>query len=285
MVCHMNEIRHIFAGRRAVLVTMHGKESVIGPVLAAELGIEVMALTHINTDQFGTFTGDIARRDSQYQTAIAKATAGLDASDCDLGIASEGSFVPHPEVPWVTINRELVVVVDRRHDWVIEGWATSVETSAARREVTTCEAARAFCDAVGFPAQGVILRAGGAAPTLFKECTTHAAFDAQVAQVLQTQQTIHLETDLRAHRNPKRRAVIQQAVAQLVANAQRICPACAAPGVRVVETVYGLPCEWCGTPTNLRKAEVFGCIRCDHRYEQGSGDGLASAEHCQMCNP
>ena len=281
----MDEMTNMYAQRDAVLVTMHGKEAVITPMLLTHLGMHVTTLTHIDTDQFGTFTGDIARRDSQYQTAIAKAMAGIEATGCELGIASEGSFVPHPDVPWVTINRELVVLVDRRHDWVIEGWATSVETSAARREVTTREAARAFCDAVGFPAQGVILRVDGATPVLFKECTTHEAFDVQVAQLLQMHQTIHLETDLRAHRNPKRCAVIQLAVAQLVANVQRTCPACAAPGVRVVETVFGLPCEWCGTPTNQRKAEVLGCIRCTHRYEQDCGDGLASAEHCEMCNP
>lgn len=281
----MNDMTNWYKQRQSVLVTMHGKESVIAPVLATHLGMLVTTLTHIDTDQFGTFTGDIARRDSQYQTAIAKATSGIEATGCDLGIASEGSFVPHPDVPWVTINRELVVLVDRRHDWVIEGWVTSTETSAARREVTTCEDARAFCDAVGFPAQGVIVRVNDTVPVFFKECTTYDAFDAQVAQLLQTYPTIHLETDLRAHRNPKRRVVIQQAVAQLVANAQRICPACAAPGVRVVETVYGLPCEWCGTPTNLRKAEVFGCVRCPHRYEHACGDALASAEHCEMCNP
>lgn len=276
---------NLYRQRNAVLVTMHGKEAVIVPVVSAQLGVQITPLTHVDTDQFGTFTGDIARRDSQYQTAVAKAMAGIDATGCDLGIASEGSFVPHPDVPWVTINRELVVLVDRRHDWVIEGWTTSVETSAARREVTTCEDARAFCDAVGFPAQGVILRVNDTAPMLFKECTTHAALDAQVAQLLQTYQTILLETDLRAHRNPKRRAVIGQAVDQLVANAQRTCPACTAPGVRVVETVYGLPCEWCGTPTNLRKAEVFGCVRCTYRYAQDCGDALASPEYCEMCNP
>lgn len=283
----MDEMTNIYAQHDAVLVTMHGKESIIAPVLSTHLGMHVTTLTHIDTDQFGTFTGDIARRDSQYQTAIAKAMAGIEATGCDLGIASEGSFGPHRDVPWVTINRELVVLVDRQHDWVIEGWATSVETSAARREVTTREAARAFCDAVGFPAQGVIMRVDGDPPVFFKECTTHEAFDAQVAQLLQAYQTIWLETDLRAHRNPKRRAVIQQAVAQLVANAQRICPVCAAPGVRVVETVYGLPCEWCGTPTNLRKAEVLGCIRCTYRHEQrieGIAE-VASPEHCEMCNP
>jgi hypothetical protein len=281
----MNDVTNLYMQRQAVLVTMHGKESVIVPVLSTHLGMHVTTLTHIDTDQFGTFTGDIARRDSQYQTAIAKAMAGIESSGCDVGIASEGSFGPHPDVPWITINRELVVLVDCRHDWVIEGWATSVETSAVRREVTTRAAAHAFCDAVGFPAQGVIMRVDSDPPVLFKECTTHEAFDAQVAQLLQTYQTIWLETDLRAHRNPKRRVVIQQAVAQLVANAQRICPACAAPGMHVVETVYGLPCEWCGTPTNLRKAEVFGCVRCTYRYAQDCGDALASPEYCEMCNP
>lgn len=271
-----------FAQRQAVLVTMHGKESVIEPVLAAELGVHVTPLTHINTDEFGTFTGDIARRDSQYQTALAKALAGITATSGDLALASEGSFVPHPDVPWLTVNRELVVLVDRRHDWVLEGWATSVETSAARRDVTTVAEALAFCQGVGFPAQGVIVRAG---EQLFKECVTVAALEALVTSLLRQHEVIQLETDLRAHRNPKRRVVIRLATEQLVANARRLCPACGAPGMRVVETIYGLPCEWCGTPTHQRKAQVFGCVRCTHREEHLCGDGVASAEYCEMCNP
>jgi hypothetical protein len=185
-------------------------------------------------------------------------------------------------VPWLTVNRELVVLVDRQHDWVLEGWATSVETSAARRDVTTDAEVQAFCQRVGFPAQGVIIRAG---EQLYKECVTAESLEACVTSLLRQHDVIQLETDLRAHRNPKRRAVIRLATEQLVANARRLCPACGSPGMRVVETIYGLPCEWCGVPTHQRKAEVFGCVRCAYREEQLCGDGVVSAEHCEMCNP
>jgi hypothetical protein len=50
----------------------------------------------------------------------------------------------------------------------------------------------------------------------------------------------------------KRRGAIRQAAEELLRNAQRTCAACCR-WVRKVETVRGLPCEWCGTPTDQPK--------------------------------
>jgi len=284
----MNDQMRWFAQRRAVLVTMHGKEHVIGPVLTRALGLEVVAVDSIDTDQFGTFTGEIPRHDSQLQTAIAKATAGMMALGCDLGIASEGSFGPHADVPWLTVNREVVVLVDGRHGWVIEGWAASSDTVAIRADVHTWAEAKHFSERVGFPAQGIVVRDSGVdASHVVKNIDTHAQLSAVLTALWQAGATVCLEADLRAHRNPKRRTVIAQATEQLIGNAMRTCPACDAPGLRVVEIIAGLVCEWCGTPTHLPKAEVYRCVRCVYRIESPTSDGrtVASPEFCGVCNP
>ncbi len=276
-----------FRGRVAVLVTMHGKEHMIAAPLHEQLGLMVEAVTAINTDQFGTFTGEIRRPDTQYQTAIQKARAGMTKMRCDLGLASEGSFGPHPQMPWLAVNRELIVLVDQRNDWVLEGWAMSMDTAAAQQTVTSLDEALQFAQRVGFPAQGLVVRPhADSTRQITKGIQSEARLHKVVTTLLQ-KEPILIETDLRAHMNPKRQAVIAQAAEDLALNAQRPCPLCGAPGVRPVESVSGLPCEWCGSPTRLRKAEILACVRCEHREEKPYPDGRESAppQHCACCNP
>ena len=280
--------REFYVAHQAVLVSMHRKADIIVPIFAAQLGLHIIAQTTIDTDQFGSFTGEIARPDTQYQTAVAKARAGMVYSGAKLGIASEGSFFPHPAIPWLTINHELVVLVDDVHGWVLEGWATSSETAAARQQVRTYADVYEFARRVGFPEQGIVVRydIDGVAQ-LHKDADTLEALCA-VVECAHHANTgdIWLETDLRAHRNPKRRLVISQAAEDLVRNAQRMCATCTAPGMRKIATVPGLPCEWCGTPTDQPRALVYACVRCDYRVELPHPDvHTAAAEYCGVCNP
>ena len=46
------------SGRRAVLATMHGKEEVIVPALAP-LGLALSVCPGLDTDRFGTFSGEV----------------------------------------------------------------------------------------------------------------------------------------------------------------------------------------------------------------------------------
>ena len=66
-------VNSLFINRVAVLATMHHKENVIAPLLKKQLGLEVVVPPNFNTDQFGTFTRDIKRPDTQIVTAKLKA--------------------------------------------------------------------------------------------------------------------------------------------------------------------------------------------------------------------
>jgi hypothetical protein len=67
--------RHPYAGRIAVLATIHGKERAFGPALHTALGLHVRVSPGIDTDALGTFTGEV-RCSSPISGIIGCASAG-----------------------------------------------------------------------------------------------------------------------------------------------------------------------------------------------------------------
>jgi len=104
----------LYGGARALLATMHGKERVIAPLAARFLGLSVDVAPGLDTDAFGTFSRDVARAGSPLDAARAKIAAAFAlAADVEVALASEGSFGPHPHVPFAALGRELVMLIDR----------------------------------------------------------------------------------------------------------------------------------------------------------------------------
>ena len=91
---------------------MHGKEAVISPAFRKRLGLRVETPKGLDTDALGTFTGEIARIGTIRETSIAKARLGMTTMGISIGIASEGSYGPHPHIPFIAGGIELMVVVD-----------------------------------------------------------------------------------------------------------------------------------------------------------------------------
>ena len=88
----MTDVQSLFRGRKLVIATMHGKEQVIAPVLQEALGVEMILTGSLNTDTFGTFSGEIPRELSPEAAALAKCNLAMQLTGCDLAVASEGSF-------------------------------------------------------------------------------------------------------------------------------------------------------------------------------------------------
>lgn len=145
-----------YGGRVAVLGTQHGREDVIAPALAA-VGLRVV-VEPLDTDRFGTFTGDIERLADPITTCEAKARAAMAAAGWPLGLASEGSFFPHPDAFGVTVNAETLVLVDDDDGRVVVETVTSLDTPASRTTVRPGEDLSSFLARIGFPAQAVIVR-------------------------------------------------------------------------------------------------------------------------------
>lgn len=280
------------AGAKTVIATMHGKERVISPLLAEALGLDCVVPPAFDTDRFGTFTREIERTGSQLDAARAKIAAAFQhVPDARVGVASEGSFGPHPRIPFAPFGQELVLLVDRQTGLEIAGRDATMDTNFAHFIVDGPTAAFEFAERVRFPEYGLIvmgLRGDQPAPGIAvrKGIVTADALDRAVRDVAALCGAAFVETDMRAHFNPTRMQAIERATRDLVRRVRSRCPVCAYPGFDATERVPGLPCEWCGEPTPVIKAEVLSCAACGHRIERSVGDRVAADPgECNRCNP
>lgn len=279
------------AGKRAVLATMHRKEQAIQPLLEATIGVGVHIPRGFDTDRFGTFSREIERAGSQLDAARAKiAAAFAHDPEAQVGIASEGTFGPHPVIPLVPLGREIVVLRDRETGLEIFGKNADLKTNFQHKRVADTRDAIEFAERLGFPEHGVIVvgcEGHEPAPDVFieKAITTSSDLSAAVAGALSICGAAHIESDMRAHRNPTRMRSIKRATIDLVRQYRSHCPECARPGFAVTERRYGLPCSWCGGPTTAFRAEILTCGGCGYRLEKPTVELEAEPGLCNNCNP
>lgn len=284
--------RNPFGGQLAVLATMHGKEQAIAPVLQDSLGLRIVLPNGLDTDRFGTFTREIPRTGTQVEAARSKALAGLEiVQGASIAIASEGSFVSHPQLPLVPLAREIVLLVDRNTGLELVGTDESVVTSYAHVLARDRSAALGFAGRAGFPAHGVVVMAArddAPAPQelLVKDIADEAALLVAVDRAIALTGAAFVEADMRAHRNPTRMAAIARAAENLVERFASRCPACGMPGFGVVELLRGLPCRDCGSETLRTSGSRLCCGGCGHEVVRLLEPGtFAEPYACSQCNP
>lgn len=263
------------------LLTRHGKAAVLGPV-AEELGLTLRLVDDFDTDSLGTFTLEQPRQGSQFEAALTKARLACERSGCRWGLGSEGSFGPDPymgQAPW---GVELLVLHDARTNSQVHAVAQGPATAYRQASVANLEAVLAFASEMGFPAQGLIVGRSHE-PWFHKELRDLEALRAQVAPAL-AQGEVWLETDMRAHRNPARMAMIAQAGQALVQRLRERCPRCEARGWGPVGLITGARCECCGHATSAARAQRLGCPVCSHEAEQVLRETVPAAR-CELCNP
>ena len=277
---------------RAGLVTMHGKEAVIGPVLGEGAGISLFRVAGVDTDAFGTFTREVERPGSALDAARAKVRAGFAASpETRIMVASEGSFGPHPAIPHLPLGDELVLLVDRETGFELTGRHEGPETNFAHRLALDVETALDFARQCGFPGHGVIVlgvRGEAPAPDLFcdKTLEDEKALASAAARAIALTGAAFLETDMRAHRNPTRQDAIRRAAQDLVRRLESPCPDCTRPGFDRRRRIPGLPCSDCGTPTDMTRAWILGCEGCGLEDTRPvPGEPWADPGACPSCNP
>ena len=285
------DTRHPYAGRSAALATMHRKEEVIAPALFSEVGLNVVPTIGVDTDRLGTFTGGVRRDCTMLEVAVRKARLGMSATGLPLGIASEGSFGPHPAIPFIPAGIEFLVFVDDDSQVVIGESIIEDATNFNHTIVAPGDSLDEFLKRIDFPAHGLIVRPneGVSLNALKKGIVARAALDRAIAHAASSSsdRKARLETDMRAHVNPTRMKCLSRLAKRLARRLATLCPACGAPGFGRTENRQGLLCEDCGAPTAMIAAEVFNCPSCNHREERLRSDTLqkAPARNCPECNP
>ena len=271
---------------------MHGKEQVIAPLVERFLGLRVETAARLDTDRFGTFSRDVDRCGTQLDAARAKITAALAmVPECSIGLASEGTFGPHPFIPFVPIGREIVVLADRRLNLEIVGSFATLETNFSHAVANDFAAARTFAERIGFPGHGIIAlgcRNDQPAPdiALIKDITTWQDLALAVDRLTRTTGGAFLSrADMRAHRNPRRMRAIKRAALDLLRRYRSACPKCSRPGFAITDRPAGLPCSWCGGPTLILRAEIWSCDGCGWRDERPAAAAAADPANCTSCNP
>lgn len=280
---------NLFSGRTMILASMHRKEEAMADLLEKHLNVKVKVVENLNTDIFGTFSGEIERKDTPLETLKQKILKGMELSGADLGIGSEGSFVPHPSFPWVNADIESVMLIDQKNDILLEATEIATETNFDRKKVEKWHDVETFARKAYFPSHALILKVenkDGKILAVEKGIQDEKKLR-EVFEDFSKKGILIVETDMRAMYNPMRMEVIRKATQKLLDKVLSTCPQCGWIGFVVSEVEEGLPCEWCSQPTSLPLKEIKRCVKCGFQEEKWFPQAtmFASPSYCSYCNP
>lgn len=280
-----------YCGETFALATMHAKENAIAKAFARQLAASISVPTGINTDALGTFTGEIPRAGTMIDAARAKAVLAMDATGLRYGLGSEGSFGSHPYFPFIPRNTEVLLFVDRANEIEI---CEIFVTHRTNYQSVTCrpgEDISDFLKGIGFPQHAVVVTPHapitGMPPIKGIQSAADLAGAILKATGASSGRAVDIVTDMRAHLNPTRMAVIRALANRLARRLAKRCPECGTPGFGIVEIAKGLPCEWCGEPTPMPLAKVLRCAKCslETRTRIRNVPKTADPGRCEHCNP
>lgn len=281
-------LNKLFAGRTLLIATKHKKERVISPIFEKEFGVHCVVSQNFDTDLLGTFSGEIERKKSPLETVKEKCLLAMEANQCDLAIANEGSFGPHPTLFFIPADDEYLIFIDKKNNLEIVARIISTDTNFCQTEIKKEEELAKFAQEIGFPSHGVLLKRSGAKDNLIRK--DFASLDQLVKaynELNDNDSTITLETDMRAMRNPTRMKVIEETAHQLAKKIKSTCPSCKTPGFSITDSKKGLPCSLCGSPTNSTLLHTYRCLSCDYSEDKMYPNDVKTEDpmYCNFCNP
>ena len=277
-----------FKGRKAVIATKHKKEEVIAPILENELGLICVTIKELDTDKFGTFSGEIERVGDPVTILRKKCLMAIETSGINVSVANEGSFGSHPTIFFARADDELIMLLDKENDIEIIERELSLETNFDGTEVKSVDGLLAFANKIGFPSHGIIIKKGKENFTgIIKESRTIDELIINYEILKNTDGSAYAETDMRAMYNPSRMRTIAKATEKLVQKIKSLCPECGTPGFGVVETENGLPCSMCSVPTRSTLKHIYRCQKCTFQMDKKYpfDKQVEDPQYCDFCNP
>lgn len=274
---------------------MHSKENILSPLFKSKLKAHLLVPSGVNTDVYGSFSGEVKRELSVKTVLRAKARAGMKILGLNHGLSSEGSFGLHPTLPFISCNQESLLFIDDVNEIEIFYNFLSKETSFVYQNIESEKDLLKFLKKINLKEQAVIIKPNSD----FED----AAFIHKGLQNLEqikkayfkvcsefSDSSVWIETDNRAHMNLSRRENIYKAGEKLIDILLKLCPECRSPGFSLRDTVPGLKCKLCGVASEFSKEELWSCPKpitaCSYEVIKPRSDGLKflSAADCVYCN-
>jgi len=279
---------HPYVHKKIALTTKHDKLRLIKPAFDEYVGCELFEV-NLDTDQLGTFSGEIERVASPRETAIQKARLGMRETGLLLGIASEGSVGPDPVVPFIHSNIEQLVLVDDQNGIVISEIHRSFEITAATITTAPDQDLTSFLEKADFPNHALIVRTN---TQIKSSCIKGITDYEQLMDAIDTSSQLSpngfvvIESDLRAMHSPSRQRNIEEVAKLLARRVNLLCPNCRMPGWGRVGYEKGLKCSECEleNPDAIRQ-EKLGCVKCDHVELGKVIFSTLNPAQCNFCNP
>jgi len=212
----------------------------------------------------------------------------MEMAGCDLAIASEGSFGPHPSVFFAAADEEVLLFLDTKNNLEVTAITVSMHTNFNGRELDNEEQLVEFAAKVNFPSHALIIRkAQHDASEIVKGITDWQELFQHFQTFISNYGKAFVETDMRAMCNPCRMEVIGEAAIKLAEKLNTLCPNCKTPGFAVTEIIAGLRCEWCRLPTRSTLIHRYTCRKCKFSLEKKYPHQRQAEDpmYCDYCNP
>lgn len=281
-----------YAGNCIIVATKHAKSIAIAPPFLEELGASIIEYV-VDTDMLGTFSGEIERHGSALECARKKCEWSLNVlgNEVEFAIASEGSFRPHPFIPFLPCDHEILYFIDRKRDFHLHVSHLSENTNYKTQKIKSLDELYNFAGQANFPSHAIIIRPNSkqTLSPIFKGLANWQALEAAFIECIKysREHAAWIETDMRAHLNPSRMNEIQNLAKKLATRLKTLCPSCNSPGWGKTTDNKGLICSCCGMATEQIKSEVFGCVKCAYTETRNIRDEINEADpaNCLFCNP
>ena len=278
---------HPYFGASVAFATKHKKELLVQQLFKDKLNISLVG-TNTDTDQYGTFSGEVERKLPPLETAISKAPAGIKESGLRFGVASEGTIGNDALLPIAVSDVEIMVLVDAERDLVISESYRSFEIVNSSFLVDNSKDLKEFLLKVDFPRQKLIAKSSSVIEIkeVIKGISTIAELNSAIENLTKLNANVILEPDFRAHNCPTRQNNIVKVGELLVQRILSLCPNCQTPGFGKTNYRRGLPCLQCKNliPAAIA-AEYLTCIACDYQSPEKIIRTELDPANCSNCNP
>jgi len=278
----------IYQGAYITLTTKHNKAEAVAPIFLDVLGAHVQEVT-LDTDQLGTFSGEIQRQGTPLECVKKKCEWGMQEKSAYLGLANEGSFGPHPYLPFIATDQEIMYFIDKKRNIELTVIESTTKTNYQTAIITTYQELIDFAQKTLFPSHALILQPNDTIQSsiVYKGINNLDMLMKSFQECKKIGDQIFVQTDMRANFNPTRMNVIKKLSLKMAQRLASICPSCSTPGWGIVDTNIGLPCDNCSSETDLIQSYIFGCLKCDYKKIKLMPKNKRTADpiNCTYCNP